>query len=180
MLDDILKTHPDSEQAKRLYLRLATQPGRNTAEGVDMVRAAAYAQAVLADNPTESEAIMFFLTVRDRYALQLAAAGKSEQAALENERTLAILSFLTERADFTPEVRERLVMLVAMHPQHEQGRSQQEEEIRTLLQDYDDERTKALRQRLQRMRDNPHGPRHRPGRPRQSRPGRDSRASSAK
>lgn len=177
LLDDILKTHPDSEQAKRLYLRLATQPGRNTAEGVDMVRAAAYAQAVLADNPTESEAIMFFLTVRDRYALQLAAAGKSEQAALENERTLAILSFLTERADFTPEVRERLVMLVAMHPQHEQGRSQQEEEIRTLLQDYDDERTKALRQRLQRMRDNPHGPRHRPGRPRQSRPGRDSRAS---
>lgn len=179
LLDDILKTHPDSEQAKRLYLRLATQPGRNTAEGVDMVRAAAYAQAVLADNPTESEAIMFFLTVRDRYALQLAAAGKSEQAALENERTLAILSFLTERADFTPEVRERLVMLVAMHPQHEQGRSQQEEEIRTLLQDYDDERTKALRQRLQRMRDNPHGPRHRPGRPRQSRPGRDSRASAS-
>lgn len=183
LLEEILKKHPNSSEAKRLYLRLATHPVPRVVHdspSADLARAADYAQAVLADNPTDSEAIMLFLAVRDRYALQLAGQGQADQATKENERTLAVLSFLTERADFTPEVRERLVMLVAMHPQHEQGRSQQEEEIRTLLQDYDDERTKALRQRVQRMRDNPHGPRHRPGRPRQSRPGRDYRASSAK
>lgn len=182
LLEDILKNHPNSTDAKRLYLRLATQPAPRAVQdspSADLARAADYAQAVLADNPTDSEAIMLFLAVRDRYALQLAGQGQADQATKENERTLAVLSFLTERADFTAEVRERLVMLVAMHPQHEQGRSQQEEEIRTLLQDYDDERTKALRQRVQRMRDNPHGPRHRPGRPRQSRPGRDYRASSS-
>lgn len=167
-LEKVLEKSPDSQDAKRLYLRLVNRNLRNNSDAAasDLSRAVTYAGALLAANPTDSELIMLFLTVRDRYALQLSQQGQSEQAARENERTLAILSFLTERADFTPAIRERLVMLVAMHPQHEEGRSQQEEELRTLLQDYDDERIKALRLRMQRMRANPHGPRRRPGRPR--------------
>ena len=169
LLESILKQYPDSNEAAFMYVRMASvgqRPGQGQAVGqVDYARAASYAQSLLADNPADSELIMLFLSVRDKYAMKLKQQGQADAAAKENERTLAILSFLTERADFTPEMRERLVMLVAMHPQHEQGRTQQEQEIRTLLQNYDDARIKELQQRMQRLRTAPPGPRRRrPGR----------------
>ncbi|MBE6435775.1 MAG: serine/threonine protein kinase [Akkermansiaceae bacterium] len=169
LLESILKQYPDSNDAAFMYVRMAAlgqRPGQGAALGqVDYARAASYAQSLLADNPADSELIMLFLSVRDKYAMKLKQQGQPDSAAKENERTLAILSFLTERADFTPEMRERLVMLVAMHPQHEQGRTQQEQEIRTLLQNYDDARIKELQQRMQRLRSAPPGPRRRrPGR----------------
>lgn len=169
LLESILKQYPDSNDAAFMYVRMAAlgqRPGQGLAVGqVDYARAASYAQSLLADNPADSELIMLFLSVRDKYAMKLNQQGQPDAAAKENERTLAILSFLTERADFTPEMRERLVMLVAMHPQHEQGRTQQEQEIRTLLQNYDDARIKELQQRMQRLRSAPPGPRRRrPGR----------------
>ncbi|MBQ4635139.1 MAG: serine/threonine protein kinase [Akkermansia sp.] len=169
LLESILKQYPDSNDAAFMYVRMAAlgqRSGQGTAVGqVDYARAASYAQSLLADNPADSELIMLFLSVRDKYAMKLKQQGQADAAAKENERTLAILSFLTERADFTPEMRERLVMLVAMHPQHEQGRTQQEQEIRTLLQNYDDARIKELQQRMQRLRSAPPGPRRRrPGR----------------
>lgn len=163
LLESILKQYPDSNDAAFMYVRMAAL-GQRSGQ-VDYARAASYAQSLLADNPADSELIMLFLSVRDKYAMKLKQQGQADAAAKENERTLAILSFLTERADFTPEMRERLVMLVAMHPQHEQGRTQQEQEIRTLLQNYDDARIKALQQRMQRLRSAPPGPRRRrPGR----------------
>lgn len=169
LLESILKQYPDSNDAAFMYVRMAAlgqRSGQGAAVGqVDYARAASYAQSLLADNPADSELIMLFLSVRDKYAMKLKQQGQADAAAKENERTLAILSFLTERADFTPEMRERLVMLVAMHPQHEQGRTQQEQEIRTLLQNYDDARIKELQQRMQRLRSAPPGPRRRrPGR----------------
>lgn len=169
LLESILKQYPDSNDAAFMYVRMASvghRSGQGQAVGqVDYARAASYAQSLLADNPADSELIMLFLSVRDKYAMKLNQQGQPDAAAKENERTLAILSFLTERADFTPEMRERLVMLVAMHPQHEQGRTQQEQEIRTLLQNYDDARIKELQQRMQRLRSAPPGPRRRrPGR----------------
>ena len=168
LLESILKQYPDSNDAAFMYVRMASlgqRSGQGAAGQVDYARAASYAQSLLADNPADSELIMLFLSVRDKYAMKLKQQGQADAAAKENERTLAILSFLTERADFTPEMRERLVMLVAMHPQHEQGRTQQEQEIRTLLQNYDDARIKELQQRMQRLRSAPPGPRRRrPGR----------------
>lgn len=168
IISNVLAKHPDSEEAKWLYLRMAVAAPRSELLRnipVDFKLAASYAQSLLADNPADSELMMHFLTVRDYYALQLSNQGKTQEAAQENARTLAILSFLTERADFTPAMRERLVMLVASHPQHEQGRSQQEEEIRTLLRDYDEERIQALQQRIRSVRDNsPYGAGRRPGR----------------
>lgn len=172
LLESILKTHTQSSEAAYLYVRLAAARfgvDSSVQNSFDYARAASYAQSLLADNPADSELIMLFLSVRDKYALQLVRQGKETEAAQENERTLAVLSFLTERADFTPDMRERLVMLVAMHPQHEQGRSQQEDEIRTLMKNYDDARIKDLQQRMQRLRANPAGHRRRPGRMRGSR-----------
>ncbi len=164
VLESILAKHPDSDEAAFLYVRLAAAPATPQQNECDYARASSYAQSLLADNPADSELIMLFLSVRDKYALDLERKGKSKEAAQENERTLAVLSFLTERGDFTPEMRERLVMLVAMRPEHDQGRSQQEQEIRTLLQNYDEARIKDLQQRMQRMRANPPGGRRRPSR----------------
>ena len=173
LLEKLLKQYPDSDEAKYLYVRLAasaqrSEPLKNLT--FDYEQAAAYSQNLLADNPADSELIMLFLAVRDNYAMQLQRQGKTQEATQANERTLAILSFLTERADFTPAMRERLVMLVAAHPQHEQGRSQQKEEIRTLLRNYDDERIKTLQQRMESMRSAPPGNRRRPGRNTGARP----------
>jgi hypothetical protein len=164
-LDDILKQNPDSAEAKLLYVRtvaISRPSGAATQTTPDYAKASAYAHSLLADNPADSELIMMYLTVRDNYAMQLEQCGKNQEAKQENDKTLAILSFLTERADFTPEIREKLVMLVAMRSAHGKDRSQQEEEIRTLLQNYDAERIKDLQERMKRMREISPSDRRRP------------------
>lgn len=155
VLEELLKEQPQSDVFQRAYLRLVIAPPFPGTERqtVDWQQAAQYAQNLLAFNPGDSESIMLFLTVRDRYAEALARGGKADEATRENERTLGVLSFLTSRADFTPEIREKLVMLVAMHPRHDEARTQQAEELRTLLQNYDEQRIKALQKRMQRMRE---------------------------
>lgn len=153
ILDSLLKEQPQSDVFQRAYLRLALHQNPRNKEQADLGKAVQYAQNLLASNPGDSELIMLFLTVRDRYADLLAKQGNAEAAARENERTLGVLSFLTSRADFTQDIREKLVMLVAMRHQHREGRSQQEDELRLLLQNYDEKRIHALRQRMERMRE---------------------------
>ena len=165
LLDDILKKYPDSTEAKLQYVRMVAgsrRPGAANQPAMDYAKASEYAHALLADNPADSELILMYLTVRDNYALQLEQSGKNQEAKQENDKTLAILSFLTERADFTPEIREKLVMLVAMRSSQGKDRSQQEEEIRTLLQNYDAVRINDLQERMKRMRENPPSDRRRP------------------
>ena len=151
ILDDLLKAQPDAEELRRTYLRLALRRDR-MGKHADLARAVDYAQNLLAANPGDSEAIMLFFAVRERYTSALREAGKSAEADKEGERTLGVLSFLTSRADFTQEIRERLIMLVAMHPAHEDERNRREEELRTLLQNYDGTRIENLRRRMQRLR----------------------------
>ena len=151
IFNELLQEEPDSEELRRAYLRFAlryNRPGRE----VNLTRAAEYAQDLLAANPGDSEAILLFFAVRERYTSALRQAGKSVEAAKEGERTLGILSFLTSRTDFTQEIRERLIMLVAMHPAREEERTRREEELRTLLQNYDGNRIENLRRRLEYMR----------------------------
>ena len=151
IIEDLLKQQPESEELRRAYLRLSLRRDR-MGKHVDLARAVDYAQNLLAANPGDSEAIMLFFAVRDRYTSALREAGKSAEAAKEGERTLGVLSFLTSRADFTQEIRERLIMLVAMHPAREDDRNRREEELRTLLQNYDGKRIENLRRRMHRIR----------------------------
>ena len=135
-----------------MYLRLSAHrepPGRRT---TDLVRAVNYAQDLLASNPGDSEAILLFFAVKDRYMRSLRRAGKSKEAEREAERTLGVLTFLTARADFSQKTRERLIMLVAMHPATDEDRARREEELRTLLKDYDGRRIDSLRRRMERLR----------------------------
>ncbi len=152
LLEDMLKAEPDSEELRRLYLRMSarqTPPGRHSA---DLARALEYAQDLLAANPGDSELILLYFAVRDRYTRALRRAGHSAEASKEGERTLGVLSFLTARSDFSQKTRERLIMLVARHPANEEDRARREEELRTLLRDYDGRRIQNLRRRMQRMR----------------------------
>ena len=132
-------------------MRLALRRGRYGTP-VDMSRAVDYAQKLLAANPGDSEAILLFFAVRDRYTTALRQAGKSVEAAKEGERTLGVLSLLTSRADFTQDIRERLIMLVSMHPAREEDRTRREEELRTLLRNYDGKRRESLLHRIQHLR----------------------------
>ncbi len=191
LLENLLTEQPDNEAYQRAYLRLAMRPPgaprgrggrgphrmkggmnappsatRATPPAAAMQRAADYARSLLAANPGDSELLLQFLLLRDRYSAQLSRAGKAEEAARENERTLGVLSFLSNRADFTPELRERLAMLVGMHPQGAADREQQEAELKLLLQNHDAERAKALRARLQQMRERRGRPPHWHGRAR--------------
>ncbi len=195
LLENLLTEQPDNEAYQRAYLRLAMRPpgslhGRGSRgarrmrggmnapasanstvpPAADMQRAADYARNLLAANPGDSELLLQFLLLRDRYSAQLSRAGKAEEAARENERTLGVLSFLSNRADFTPELRERLAMLVGMHPQGAADREQQEAELKLLLQNHDAERAKALRARLQQMRERRGRPPHWHGRARRPQP----------
>lgn len=152
LLEKLLAEQPGSEELKRAYVRLAVVPRRGSAPLPQLSLAANYAQELLATSAADSELIMLFLSARDLYARQLAADGHAEQARSERERTLGILSFVTARSDFTPAMRDKLVQWVAMHNLHGDDAVQHEQELRTLLKDYDSERIKALRDRLLRMR----------------------------
>ncbi|MBR5894465.1 MAG: serine/threonine protein kinase [Akkermansia sp.] len=152
ILSDLLKEQPNSDELKRAYVRLATSPA--VGGGISAFHpetAARYAQELLAASPADGELIMLFLSARDLYARKLASDGQEAEAANERERTLGVLSFVTSRDDFTPSMREKLVKWVALH--YVRGNvSQREQELRTLLKDYDAERIKSLRDRFQRLR----------------------------
>ncbi len=180
VLDALLEEQPQREEFQRAYVRMAVMSTRSSSwsdrvnaafrsqkgassvrkiatalGGVDdsrLSRASAYAQNLLALNPADSEMLLLFLTLRDQYASKLAALGQTQESAKQNERTLGVLSFLTSRPDFTPELRERLIMLVATHPQGAAARNQQKEEVRLLLQTCDEERARFLRERIEKMR----------------------------
>ncbi len=150
-LEELLTRYPDNHLFKRAFVQLCMRP-RAKAD-VDMLeRAARYTRSLLADNPGSSEMLMLYIAARDRFSAALAAAGNTERAARENEMTLGVLSLITSRADYTPEMRERLAMLVSMHPQADAARSQQEAEISLLLESHDEKRLQEVRERMKQMR----------------------------
>lgn len=152
LLNEMLKAEPNSEELRRTYLRIFVRQATLSQQPGDMTRALEYAQDLLAAAPGDSEAILLYFAVRDRYTRALQSAGHSEEAGKEGERTIGVLSFLTARTDFSQKTRERLIMLVAMHPVREEESSRREEELRTLLRDYDGRRIQTLKRRMQRMR----------------------------
>ena len=151
LLDELLARYPENHLFKRAFVQQCIQP-RAKAD-VDMLeRASRYTRSLLADNPGSSEMLMLYIAARDRFSAALAAAGNAERAARENEMTLGVLSLITSRADYTPEMRERLAMLVSMHPQADAARSQQEAEISLLLESHDEKRLEEVRKRMNQMR----------------------------
>lgn len=151
LLDELLARYPENHLFKRAFVQQCMQP-RAKAD-VDMLeRASRYTRSLLADNPGSSEMLMLYIAARDRFSAALAAAGNAERAARENEMTLGVLSLITSRADYTPEMRERLAMLVSMHPQADAARSQQEAEISLLLESHDEKRLEEVRKRMNQMR----------------------------
>ncbi len=152
LLEKLLSEQPDSDDAKRAYVRLATAPARNGTAKADAEKAAGFAQELLAGSAPDSELLMLYLSARDRYARELSEKGRTQEALNVREQTLGILSFVTTRSVFTPAIRERLVRWVAMHYLHGENSEQHEKELQTLLKDVDTERIKTLRNRFQRMR----------------------------
>lgn len=156
LLEGLLQRNPELESLQRAYVRLALSPpfgGISWEEKERMLpRAAAYVQSLLTSFPSDSELIMNYIAVRNQYTASLQRQGHEEEARREHERTLGVLALLTSRADFSPELRERLVLLVGMQPRPGKLQEQQEEEIMLLLESCDEKRRNALRQRLQKMR----------------------------
>ncbi len=151
LLDKMLERYPENFLFKRAYVQWTMRPF-SRADVETLARAARYTRSLLADNPGSSEMLMLYISTRDRYTAALAAAGKAELAHSENEMTLGVISLITTRADYTPEMRERLAMLVSMHPKAEAARSQQEAEISLILESHDEKRLKEVRDRIQEMR----------------------------
>lgn len=156
LLEDLLRRNPDSRAYRRVYvqhlLRLRSRDELTATEMAAMARAVEYAQGLLAESPSDSNLLLMYLGIRDRYALMLNKQGLDLEALVFNEKTLGVLSLLVSRADFTPEMREQLVMLVSMHPTEEAARAQQEAEISLLLQSYDEQRMQELRARMRQIR----------------------------
>lgn len=156
LLEDLLRRNPDSRAYRRAYVQSRLRHrGKGQLSALEMAataRAVEYAQGLLAESPSDSNLLLMYLGIRDRYALMLNKQGKDLEAMVYNEKTLGVLSLLTSRADFTPEMREQLVMLVSLHPTEEAARAQQEAEISLLLQTYDEQRLEELRVRMRQIR----------------------------
>lgn len=151
ILEELLLKYPENHLFKRAFVQWSMRP-RNRQSVENLERATRYARSLLADNPGSSEMLMLYIATRDRFSSALAAAGNQERAARENEMTLGVISLIMARGDYTPEMRERLAMLVSMHPQTSDVRTQQEAEISLLLENHDEKRLKDVRERMQRMR----------------------------
>lgn len=151
LLQELLLRYPTNQMIRRSFVQWVVHPfGRRDVPTLE--RAARFARSLLADDPGNTELLMLYIAVRDRLSAALAAAGQEERARRENEMTLGVISLITTRADYTPEMRERLAMLVSMHPQARRDRSQQEAEISLLLESMDEKRMKEVRQRIKSMR----------------------------
>lgn len=154
LLEQLLRQAPENELVRRAYLHFVMSPeNTNRSDRSALEKASAFACALLADHPTDTELLMQYLTLRDLYAAALVKEGKKDEAANENARTLGVLSLLTARADFSPEMRERLAMLVSLHPEREADQTQRDAEISLLLQSHDEQKLQQLRERVRRMRE---------------------------
>lgn len=151
LLDALLQKYPENPLLKRAFVQWTMRPS-NKRDIATLEQAARYTRSLLADNPGSTEMLMLYLSARDRFSSALSAAGDSERAARENEMTLGVLSLITTRSEYTPEMRARLAMLVSMHPQAPEARSHQEAEISLLLESLDEKRMKEVRSRVMRMR----------------------------
>ena len=153
VISKLLEEYPDDEDYQRAYLRLCLRL-KNSPHMLEYVsRAQEYAQKLIAVNPGDSESILLYFVLRGRYADLLRQQGRKEEAAKERERTMGVLTLLSGRADFSPEVRERLIMLVMRQPAPmSEDKDRREEELRTLMHNYDAKRVESLRRRLQTMR----------------------------
>lgn len=160
LLEDLLRRHPESRAYRRAFVQHQLRRRGKMQLSASLMeatfRAVEYAQGLLAESPSDSSLLLMYLAIRDRYALMLNKQGLDLEAMIFNEKTLGVLSLLTSRADFTPEMREQLVMLVSMHPTEEGARAQQEAEISLLLQSYDEQRMQELRSRMRQMRHRKH------------------------
>lgn len=165
LMQALLEQEPDNAACRRAYLQLISRtPPQQLPDKLEQLRRAGdYARAWLADHPGDTDTLMQYLRVRESYTAALSAAGQGEQAERENALTLGVLSLLTSRADFSPEMRERLVMLVSLHPAAEADQTLRASEIDLLLQSYDARRLESLRKRIRRMREDMQ--RRRPPRP---------------
>ena len=151
LFDELLVKYPESTPIQRAYVQWVVRPfGKQ--ELATLERAARFARALLADDPGSTEVLMLYLTVRERLASALSAAGQEDRARREKEMTLGVVSLITMRSDYTPEMRERLAMLVSVQPQADAARDVQEEEISLLLDSLDEKRMKEVRERIKSMR----------------------------
>ena len=151
LFDELLLKYPESTPIQRAYVQWVVRPFGKL-ELATLERAARFARALLADDLGSTEVLMLYLTVRERLASTLAAAGQEDRARREKEMTLGVVSLITMRSDYTPEMRERLAMLVSVQPQADAARDVQEEEISLLLDSLDEKRMKEGRERIKSMR----------------------------
>lgn len=150
-LDEMLLKFPENHLFKRAFVQWCMRP-RSRVEPDMLERAARFSRSLLADNPGSTEMLMLYIAARDRFSSALAAAGNHERATRENEMTLGVLSLIMSRGDYTPEMRERLAVLVSMHPRADEARAHQESEISLLLENHDARHLKEVRERIQNLR----------------------------
>jgi hypothetical protein len=62
--------------------------------------------------------------------------------------TLGVMTLITNRSDYTPEMRERLAVLVSVQPKADSALDVQEEEISLLLDSMDEKRMREVRERI--------------------------------
>lgn len=171
LLLEVLEIDPENEQAMRAYARLGLSSrgpqmpqDRNDAKMTDAQKAertkqeenrlneyklcADYARSLIAMRPDDLEGIYLYLSVRGRYTDFLTTIGRSEEAKLENERTMGVLSLVSSRADFSSELREKLALMVARRPGKSNSANQREKELLVLMRNFDAKQTKELRQRI--------------------------------
>lgn len=149
ILEDLLADHPDSEAAKRVFIRLVSHPDYAQQADVDLLRRAdLYARELLASNPDDDYELMRCILCREQLIRRLQSSGQSEAARMEREGLRGIVQLLTAREEFPEESRRQLLDLVDQMARGDRSVAEHRSRLDAIISRHDEQLRRSMRRRF--------------------------------
>ncbi len=149
ILESLLAKHPDSEAARRAFVRLMVRPGAALSADVAVLRRAdRYAQELLAANPDDDHDLMLCLVCREQLIRFLLKSGDVEGAARERESLRGVVQLMTSREDFPQDSRRQLLELVDQMARPDASVDDHRSRLAEIINRHDEHMRRSMRRRF--------------------------------
>lgn len=149
ILEALLTKHPDSEAARRAFVRLIVRPGAVLSADVSLLRRAdRYAQELLAANPDDDHDLMLCLVCREQLIRFLLKSGDVEGAARERESLRGVVQLMTSREDFPQDSRRQLLELVDQMARPDASLDDHRSRLAEIINRHDEHTRRSMRRRF--------------------------------
>ncbi len=149
ILEGLLEEHPDSEAAKRAFIRLVSHPDYAPQADVALLRRAdLYARELLASNPDDDYELMRCILCREQLIRRLQMSGQAESARVEREGLRGIVQLLTARDEFPEESRRQLLDLVDQMARSDSSVAEHRSRLDEIISRHDEQLRRSMRRRF--------------------------------